>query len=89
MVYFSRVIEWSPAYGVAARTAPVAAVAIVAGYTLRLHWSLDVALAAALLVAALLLSRVASVREIRDLMRRPEEVAPSLTPVEECVGTLS
>jgi O-antigen/teichoic acid export membrane protein len=71
MAYFAKVLDWWPSFAVAARVVPVAGVAVLVAYLLPLHWAAEMGLAAALLVVAALLSRVATFDEIRDLLRQP------------------
>jgi|CXWL01.1.fsa_nt_gi O-antigen/teichoic acid export membrane protein len=87
MAYFAKVLVWWPSFAVAARVVPVAGIAVLVAYVLPLHWAAEMGLAAALLVVAALLSRVATFDEIRDLLRQPGQDGSPFIGGEEPVAT--
>jgi O-antigen/teichoic acid export membrane protein len=88
MIYFANVLDWWPSFMVAARVVPVVGLAAYAAYALELHWGAEIAFATALVVLAGLLSRVVSIAELRDLLRRHDDATPPMSVVDEPLGTL-
>lgn len=87
----SRYLGATPSFWVAGRLLPVAGVAGIAVFALRLPWESEVLVAAVLFGAGVALMRVFSFREIRTLLQRhdaadapaPASMAPSPSPAPE------
>jgi O-antigen/teichoic acid export membrane protein len=82
LVILSRHIGAAPSFWVTGRLLPVAGVAGVAVFALRLPWETEALLAAVLFGAGIAIMRVVSLSEIRSLLRHRPEPAVQTATVE-------